>query len=110
MFLSAVRSTSNPARSASASKLPLVNVSHPRSLAFVTVWSARKRAMPRGVTWSKRMSINGGVWSGDRGRNRIETAGGKFKHRVNLLPRNVELVDDFLYARSSFKVFEYGGH
>src|SRR5450631_4415121 len=106
MFLSAVRSTSNPTRSAAASKSPVVSVSHPRSLAFVTVWPGRKRAMPRGVTWSKRMSFHWGVCSGDRGRDRIETAGGKFKYRVNLFPRDVELVDNFLDAGSGFKVFE----
>src|ERR1035437_4199628 len=109
MFLSAVRSTSKPARSASANKSPLVSLSHPRSLAFVTVWPGRNRAMPRGVTWSKRMRIHGGVCSGDGERGRIKAAGGKFKYRINLFPRDVELLDDFLYGGSGFKVFEHGG-
>src|SRR5229473_4000616 len=106
MFLSAVRSTSKPARSASASKSPLVSVSHPRSLAFLTVWFERNRGMPLGVTWSKRMSIDGGICTGDA--DRIKAAGGKFQYRVDLFPRDVELLDDFLYAGSGFEVFEYG--
>src|SRR5712692_7972369 len=110
MFLSAVRETSNPARSASASKSPLESVSHPRSLALVTVWPARNRAMPRGVTWSKRMSINRGVCGGGGVPDRIKTAGGEFQYRVDLFPRDVELLDDFLYSGSSFEVFEDCGH
>src|SRR6266496_3872149 len=110
MFLSAVRSTSKPARSASASKSPLVSVSHPWSLALVTVWPGRNRAMPRGVTWSKRMSISRGVCSGGGDRDRIKTAGGKFQDRVDLFPREVELLDDFLYGGSGFEVFEHGGY
>src|SRR6266851_740411 len=108
MFLSAVRRTSNPARSAPASKSPLVSVSHPRSLALVTVWPRRNWAMPLGVTWSKRMSIDGGICSGDA--DRIKAAGGKFQYGVDLFPRDVELLDDFLYAGSGFEVFEYGGN
>jgi hypothetical protein len=74
------------------------------------VCPGRNRAMPRGVTWSKRMSIYGGVCSRDGERKRIEAAGGKFKYRINLFPRDVELLDDFLYAGSSFNVFEHGGY
>src|ERR1700738_1586927 len=103
MFLSAVRRTSKPARSASVSKSPLVSVSHPRSLAFVTVWAARNRAMPLGVTWSKRMSIHRGIYSG--GGDRIKAVGGKFKYRADLLPCEVELLDDFLYGGSGFERF-----
>src|ERR1700675_347671 len=106
MFLSAVRSTSKPARSASASKSPLASVSHPRSWAFVTVWPGRNLATPLGVTWSKRMSIHRGLCSGGR----IKAACGKFKYRVDLFPRDVELLDYFLYGRSSFEVFEHSGH
>src|SRR5208337_749509 len=62
-----------------------------RSLAFVTVWPGRNWAIPRGVTWSKRMSIHGGVCSGDNRRDGIETMGRKLKNRGNLLPRDVEL-------------------
>src|ERR1700730_6955463 len=107
MFLSAVRSTSKPARSASASKSPLVSVSHPRSLALVTVWAGRNGAMPAGVTWSKRMSIHAGTgsWGGDR----VKAAGGKFKHRADLFPRDVELLDDLLDGGSCFDLFEHGG-
>src|SRR5271165_3151230 len=108
MFLSAVRSTSKPASSASASKSPLESLSHPRSLAFVTEWPGRNRAMPLGVTWSKRMSIDGGMCS--KGGGWIKAAGGKFKHRVDLFPRDVELLDDFFYCGSGFEVFEDGGH
>src|ERR1700693_2523068 len=108
MFLSAVRSTSKPARSASASKSPLVRVSQPRSFAFVTVWPPRDWAIPVGVTWSNRMSIHRRMFSRDR--DRIKAAGGKFKDRVDLRPRNVELLDDFFDGGSGFKVFEHGGH
>src|SRR5271166_985314 len=108
MFLSAVRSTSKPASSASASKSPLESLSHPRSLAFVTEWPGRNRAMPLGVTWSKRMSIDGGMCS--KGGGWIKAAGGKFKHRVDLFPRDVELLDDFFYGGPGFEVFEHGGH
>src|ERR1700691_5837175 len=110
MFLLAVRSRSKPARSASASKSPLVNVSHPRSLALVTVWPGRNRAIPRGVPWSKRMSIGRGVCSGNSGWRCIQTAGGKFQYRVDLFSRDVELIDDFLYGGSRFQVFEHGGY
>jgi hypothetical protein len=65
--------------------------------------------MPRGVTWSKRMSIHGGVWSGKGGRVRIETAGGKFKYRIDLLACDVELVNDLVYGGSGLEVLEYGG-
>src|SRR5271157_5445852 len=108
MFLSAVRSTSKPARSASASKSPLVSVSQPRSLAFVTVWPGRNRAMPLGVTWSKRMNIHRGICS--RGGDWIKAAGGKFNYRIDLFPRDVELLYDFFYRGSGFEVFEHGGH
>src|SRR5258708_5336247 len=68
----------------------------------------RNRAMPFGVTWSKGMSIHRAIGSADG--NRVEGAGGKFKHRVDLFPRDVELLNDFLDAGSGFKVFKYGGH
>src|SRR5271165_7451733 len=108
MLLSAVRSTSKPALSASTNRSPLVSVSHPRSLAFVTVWPERNRAMPLGVTWSKRMSIHREICG--RSRDRIKAAGGKFKYRVDLFPRDVELLDDFFYGGSGLEVFEHGGH
>src|SRR5215472_16998857 len=108
MFLSAVRSTSKPALSAAASKSPLLSVSHPRSLAFVTMWSGKDRAMPFGVTWSKRMSIHGRI---GRGRDRrIEAASGERKHGVDLFPRDVELLNDLVYRGSGFKVVEHSGH
>ena len=65
--------------------------------------------MPRGVTWSKSMSIHGNACRGNGGRDGIETAGGKIKNGVYLFPADVELVDYFLYAGSGFKVFEHGG-
>src|SRR5271157_3741852 len=108
MFLSAVRSTSKPARSASVSKSPLESLSHPRSLAFVTLWPGRNRAIPLGVTWSKRMSIYRGICS--RGRDRIKAAGGKFKYHVDLFQCDVELLDNFFYGGSGLEVFEHGGH
>jgi hypothetical protein len=49
--------------------------------------------MQLGVTWSKRVSIHRGIYSG--GGNRIKAAGGKFKYRADLLPCEVELLDDF---------------
>src|ERR1700687_4360830 len=107
MFLSAVRTTSNPACSAAASKSPLPSVSHPRSLAVVTVWPERTRAMPLGVTWSNRMSIFGGI--GRCQGRRVETSSGKLKYRVDLLARYIELLNDFVYAGSGFKVVEHGG-
>src|ERR1700736_4897042 len=108
MFLSPVKSTSKPARSASASKSPLVSVSHPRSFALLTVWAGRNRAMPAGVTWSKRTSIRPGTGSGVG--DRVKATGGKFKHRADLLPGDVELLDDVLDGGSRFEVFEHGGH
>jgi hypothetical protein len=55
------------------------------------------------------MSIHGGTCSGDRERGWIKAAGGKFKYRVNLFPRDVKLLDDFLYSGSGCKVFKHGG-
>ena len=34
--------------------------------------------------------------------------GGEFKYRVDLFPRDVELLDDFLDAGSGFKIFKHG--
>src|SRR5271156_496558 len=105
MFWSAVTRTSKPACSAWASRSPLVSVSHPRSLAFVMVWPGRKRATPRGVTWSKRTSIRWRLWH--RGGHRIKTARGKFQHRVDLFSREVELFDDFLDGSSGLEILEH---
>ena len=58
-----------------------------------------------GVTWSKRMSIQGGAgrrWS-------VEAAGGKLKYLVDLFVRDVELLDDFVDRGAGFEIFEYGG-
>jgi hypothetical protein len=49
---------------------------------------------------TRRASKNGG---------RVQAAGGKFEHGLNLLPRDVELVDDFVYSGSGLKVLEDGG-
>ena len=58
------------------------------------------------------MSIHRGRLKREGWPDLVETAGGKFKYSVDLLPRNVELVNDFFYGGSSFKVLEYGryGH
>src|ERR1700739_4871833 len=61
--------------------------------------------MPFGVTWSKRMSIEG--LAGQRGS--VEAAGGKLKHLVDLFARNVELLDDFVDRGAGFEVFEDSG-
>jgi len=74
----------------------------------VTVWPERDCAIPLGVTWSNRTSIHRRMCSGDR--DRIKAARGKFKDRVDLLPRDVELLDDFFYGSPGFKVFEHGGN
>src|SRR5580658_1958607 len=72
-------------------------------------------AMPLGVPWSKRMRIVQRVlidsYASTDGR-RVEAAGGKFKHRLNLLPGHMKLLDDFLDARTRFEIFKYrsGGH
>ena len=47
------------------------------------------------VTGTRRCSVN---W------DRIKTAGGKFKYGIDLLPRDVELLDDFFYGGAGFKV------
>ena len=44
------------------------------------------------------MRIQGSVWRRDGERSRIEAAGGEFKDRVDLFPRDIEMLDDFLYA------------
>ena len=41
---------------------------------------------------------------------RIETSRRKLKHRIDLLPRYVKLLNDLVYARAGFKVFEHGGN
>src|SRR5260370_967326 len=61
--------------------------------------------MPLGVPWSKRTRI--GQSSGfSRNRRRVEAAGGKFEHSLNLLPRYMKLLNDFLYRRTRLKVFK----
>jgi hypothetical protein len=64
--------------------------------------------MPAGVTWSKRTSIRAeigsGVWDW------VKATSGKFKYRADLLPGDVELLDDVLDGGSRFEVFEHGGH
>src|SRR5712692_2540180 len=96
MFLSAVGKTSNPARSASASKSPLESVSHPRVLASVIVWPVRKGDNGAGTLWSKRTSIGRGrlYW---RNRNRCgEAASGKLQDLDYLLLGDVLPVDDLI--------------
>lgn len=50
--------------------------------------------MPLGVPWSKRMRIGRSGRAHGTGR-RIETAGGEFENRLNLLARHMKLFDDF---------------
>src|ERR1700680_940515 len=59
--------------------------------------------MPFGVTWSKRMSIEGGA--GRRWSWSVEAAGGKLKYLVDLFARDVELLDDFVDRGASFGTF-----
>ena len=66
-----------------------------------------KRACDVGVTWLKRMSIEGGA--GRRWSWSVEAAGGKLKYLVDLFARDVELLDDFVDRGAGFEVFEYGG-
>src|ERR1035438_5965771 len=65
--------------------------------------------MPLGVPWSKRMRIGQcsrlGICA-NKNRRRVEAAGGKFEHVLNLLRRHMELLDDFLDAGASLKIFK----
>lgn len=55
------------------------------------------------------MSINRrGSGKGDL--DRVKAAGGKFQHRTDLFPPDVELLDNFLYGGSSLEILEYGGN
>src|SRR6476646_11686536 len=108
MFLSAVTITSKPASSATCNSSPFVNVSQFLSFALMTVWLGRNRAIPIGVTWSNRMSIDRRTVGCDR--RRVQTPCRKLKHRVDLFPRYVELFNDVFDACSRFEVFENGGH
>jgi len=65
--------------------------------------------MPRGATGSKRIRIGKGSRA-NRSGGRVQAPGGEFKYGLNLLPRQVELVDDFVKGGSGFKVLEDGGH
>jgi hypothetical protein len=40
----------------------------------------------------------------------VKTPRREFQHGYDLFPRNVKLVDDFLYGGSGFNVFEHGGY
>jgi hypothetical protein len=42
----------------------------------------------------------------ERNRRRVEAAGGKLEHSLNLLPRYMKLLNDFLYARTCLKIFK----
>src|SRR5438105_1835066 len=61
--------------------------------------------MPLGTPWSKRMRISQTICA-NRNRRRVEAAGGKFEHGLNLLPRYMKLLDDFLYTRTRLKIFK----
>ena len=57
---------------------------------------------------SKRMSIDARI-GGGRGW-RVEASGGKLNNRVDLLPRDVELLNDLVYSGSGFEVIENSGY
>ena len=74
----------------------------------MTVWPGSAWARPRGVPWSKRMSIDGRRvprwW-----RRSLEAPRHKVEHRSNLLPRHVELFHHFFDAQI-FKVLDHCGN
>jgi hypothetical protein len=92
-----------------ASRLPFDRVSQPRSLVFVTMWPVNERAIPRGVTWSKRMRMNRRTCIQRRGRC-VQTASSEFQHSLNLLPRHIELIHDFVDRGARLKVLENSGN
>src|SRR5271165_700425 len=111
MFLSAVSSRSKPACSASSSNSPLESVSHPRSLASVTVWPVRWEDNGAGVLWSKSTSIGRGRgYRLDRNLLSIEAAGGKFQNLDYLVPLDVKPLRNLIDGGSGLEVFEHGGH
>jgi hypothetical protein len=74
----------------------------------MTLWPTRNRAMPFGVTWVKEDEHSGGNrWGGDRP---VKASSGELKDSVDLFPRDIELLNDFVYGGSGFKVLEHGGH
>jgi hypothetical protein len=84
-----------------------VSRSQPRAFAAITVRPGSSLARPRGVPWSKRMSIDGrrrggGNWI------RLEALSYKLEYGFDLLAGHVELVHDFLNAHV-FEVLEDGG-
>src|SRR5580658_1730892 len=112
MFLSAVRSKSKPASSATVSNSPLPSLSHPWSLALVTVWPARNGMSGAGVPWSNRTRIERSQSAGlAGGRIRwIETARGEFQHRDDLFARDVEPFHNLVDGRPGFQVLEDSGN
>jgi hypothetical protein len=66
-------------------------------------------ARPLGTPSSNRMRIRQTGGARNR-RRRIEAPGCEFKHRLNLLPRDIVLLDYFFNARAHFKVFKNRSH
>ena len=62
--------------------------------------------MPFGVTWSKRMNIEGGAADAGAGASRLRAANSSTSL---IFSREIELLDDFVDRGAGFEVFEYGG-
>src|ERR1700678_1148155 len=58
---------------------------------------------------SKRMRINR-MERALRNQRRVQAASCEFKHGLNLLPGYMELLDNFVYARTCLKVFKDRSH
>src|SRR5208282_2191129 len=90
------------------SKAPLLNLSHSLDWAVITVCSGSARISPRGVPWSKRMSINRrGLLP--VGYGSFQALGYKVEDGVDLFPRHVELLHHFVNAQV-FKVLNNRGN
>src|ERR1700677_1858523 len=102
MFLSAVSSTSRPARSAYASNSPLLNVSHPRSRASVTEWPASWRPSGDGVLWSNRMRIERGSYAAFllSPSRRFEVSGDERQHLDDLFLGNAKPLGNLEIGRA----------
>src|ERR1035437_5416680 len=102
---SVVSSRSKAASSAAFNRSPLFSCSQPICLAVDTVWPGSSCARPRGVPWSKRMSI--GRRRGLERDGWLEALGYEVKDRLDLLASHVELFHHFGDAHV-FEVLEDG--
>jgi hypothetical protein len=107
ILLSVVSKSSKPA--AAFSNSPFEILSQPRSIASVTSCPASVSAMPLGVPWSKRMRTRHGSRT-NKNQRRVEAPGCEFEYGLNLFPRHMKLLDNFLYARTRLKVFKNRGN